>query len=53
MISKLKARCCEKNKYLFRFGDKGDAYFMVLKGSLSVTIPKDIKKTREVMKKIE
>ena len=39
MISKLKLKFCEKNKYLFRIGDKGDAFFMVLKGSLSVTIP--------------
>ena len=38
---------------MFRYGDKGDAFYIILIGSVNVTRPRDIKKANLITKQIE
>ena len=48
MCKTLKSHECKKNQFLFRYGDKGDAFYMILRGQISVTAPKDEKKAKVI-----
>ena len=40
--SKITHSFLPSNKLLFRYGDKGDKYYIVLKGKLNIIVPKDL-----------
>ena len=50
MCQKLKSKACPKETYLFRYGDIGDAFYMILKGQVVVNSPRDQNKCKVINK---
>jgi CRP-like cAMP-binding protein len=40
VCKELKYAYCEENEYIFKIGDVGDKFYLILSGEVAITIPK-------------